>query len=747
MFKNNFYMYKNVPSPIDGNTSKGHLLEFSPPLVEKNFTNIDNFIEFIDKISENKKKDLIRTLTDSNNNITNFQNKIQENNDNIININDCTKSKFSTLIENKNSNKLIKYTSSIKKKRRSSLMSIKQKDPLDFYRSLRNLSDRSSNYGKNLMIIKYCDIILAILSMFSFIIILLDNKFYISKSLDFINLIMKEDQNTMNFDILKKIGERKISLFENILRIINLIISVITIFILMIKYNSQLYFEKKEEREAENKTIFSSKMSFYLLLECIISILVYLPNCNNVYYVTVYDNVYVISLNSIFLLFHVIKLYNIFRLIRAFSKFNSRISKTICESHKIESGFNFIIKSEINNRKLTLVTLILITYIIIISTIIKDFECLAFNKKTLLYGKKGLNDLQNYMNSVWLTLSTITSVSYGDEYPRTFFGRILIFHISFVGLFCLGIIIATFSEKFEFNQNEKRAYLKLQKIFNPENKEHQAGNVVKTFLFMVRNIKNKNKENKQTNFQEKICLLIKLRVETKLFKNELHTSRAYSIPINDIVQTMENKIYYNLIDIKNNLEKINTIEDDFKIISENQYFIMKRLKKTFFFQNNISKYLSELQNKNYLLSIQKKTSEKDENSDNSNLLNNSSLTFEFNPSSYRLKIKKKANKFLTPRYHKSRKEILIEMRKEKIRSTSKFKNNNFFFSGISINNDNITKSEKNKKLDLLNKRKSKISHKINNKLLFVKKEEKKRHHSTPKLLSINLEEKNVKLIE
>ena len=118
MFKNNFYMYKNVPSPIDGNTSKGHLLEFSPPLVEKNFTNIDNFIEFIDKISENKKKDLIRTLTDSNNNITNFQNKIQENNDNIININDCTKSKFSTLLENKNSNKLIKYTSSIKKKKK-----------------------------------------------------------------------------------------------------------------------------------------------------------------------------------------------------------------------------------------------------------------------------------------------------------------------------------------------------------------------------------------------------------------------------------------------------------------------------------------------------------------------------------------------------------------------------------------------------------------------------------------------------
>ena len=735
-------MYKNVQPPLDGNTSKGHLLELGQPLEEKNNTNIDNFIEFIDKISENKKNDLIRTLTDSNNNTIYLQNKMRENNKN--NLNNYTKIKLSSVIDNKNSNKLIKYTSSIKKKRRSSLMSIKQKDPLDFYKSLRNISDHSSNYGKNLLKIKYCDIILALLSIFSFIIILLDNKVYISKSLEFINHLMKEDNDTMKFEMLKKISERKISLFENICRTINIILSIIMIIILIIKYNFHLYFEKKEERMAEDKTIFSSEFSIYLISECIVSILVYPPKYNHILYISLYDNVYIISFNSIFLLFNAIKLYNIFRLIRAFSKYSTTISKTICQSHKIESGFNFMIKSELNNRKITLVTTILITYILIISTIIKDFECLAFNKKTLLYGKKGLNDLQNYINSIWLTISTITSVSYGDEYPRTFFGRILIFHISFVGLFCLGIIIASFSEKFEFNPNEKKAYLKLKKIFNPENKQHQAGNVVKTFLFIVRNIKNRNQENKKTNFKEKICLLIKLRVESKLFKNEFHTSRTYSTPINDIVQIMENKIYSNLMDISSSLEKINSIEEEFKIISDNQDFIMKRLKKALFLENNISKYLTEIQNKNYLLSIQQKTSEHDDNSDGSNFLNNSSLTFQINASSYRLKIKKKTNKFLTPRY-KSRKAILIDMRKEKVRSTSKFKNNNFLFSGITIDNNNnemsIIKSKRCENFDTSNKRYSKISQKINNKLLFVKKDEHKRNHSTPKLLSINLEEK------
>ena len=113
-------MYKNVQPPLDGNTSKGHLLEFIQPLEDKNFTNIDNFIELIDKISENKKKDISRTLTDSNkNNIFNFPNKIQENNINLVNQENNTKSKMSSLIENINSNKPLKHTKSIKKKRKS----------------------------------------------------------------------------------------------------------------------------------------------------------------------------------------------------------------------------------------------------------------------------------------------------------------------------------------------------------------------------------------------------------------------------------------------------------------------------------------------------------------------------------------------------------------------------------------------------------------------------------------------------
>ena len=39
------------------------------------------------------------------------------------------------------------------------------------------------------------------------------------------------------------------------------------------------------------------------------------------------------------------------------------------------------------------------------------------------------------------------------------------------------------------------------------------------------------------------------------------------MPIHDFVQTMENKLYYNLVDVTNHLEKLESIHEEFDIIN------------------------------------------------------------------------------------------------------------------------------------------------------------------------------------
>ena len=595
-------------------------------------------------------------------------------------------------------------TNDDKKKRKSSLMSLHRKDPLIFLKSLKHLNEHSSIYGKISMKIKYCDILLSLLSIISFIIILIDNRIYASKSLYFLNEKINENEGIQSYEILKQLKNRLITKNENILRIINIIISILSIVILIIKYKYQLFLGKKEERIPDNKSLISSK---YLILECLIYLLIYPPCLNIVFTGVTFDNIYALSLNSIIFFFHIIKLYNIVRLIRAFSIFNTRISKTICETYKIELGLYFIIKSELNKRRLSLSILILIIICLIISVLIKDFECFSFNKKTLLNGKKGINDLQNFINTFWLTLVTITSVSYGDEYPRTSFGRLLLFISSFFGLLTVGLIIATLSEKILFNSTEKKAYLKLKRIFNPDNKLNKAANLIKTLLFLVRNHKSKNKENNQSILKEKMCLLLKLRAESKLFKNDLHVSRIYAMSIDNYVHSMENKLYYNLIDITDHLEKIDSIEKDFTIIKTNQVFISNKLKYIVDLQNNINKYLIEFHNYNFLLKIKNKSNdnEKDKTSSLYNISIISSKGSENN--SNQLKINSKDNSgFLSPSYNNMN-QMSVKKRKDKTKVYSKLKQNELLKN---LDNDfKKTDSKKNHPINRMKVRNHTIS--------------------------------------
>ena len=100
--------------------------------------------------------------------------------------------------------------------------------------------------------------------------------------------------------------------------------------------------------------------------------------------------------------------------------------------------------------------------------------------------------------------------------------------------------------------------------------------------------------------EKKTILLLKIKAETKIFKNELLVSRVYSMPINDLIKTMETKLYDNLLDVTTELDKINFIEDDFKLIRKNQDSISQKLKTVTYFQNCISKIISENHNLNYL---------------------------------------------------------------------------------------------------------------------------------------------------
>ena len=64
------------------------------------------------------------------------------------------------------------------------------------------------------------------------------------------------------------------------------------------------------------------------------------------------------------------------------------------------------------------------------------------------------------------------------------------------------------------------------------------------------------------------------------------------MPINDLIRTMETKLYDNLMNLTKHLDKINLIENDFQIIERNQYDINNEMKSMMKKQEEIMLFIN-----------------------------------------------------------------------------------------------------------------------------------------------------------
>ncbi len=494
---------------------------------------------------------------------------------------------------------------SIKNKRKSEIMKFNIVHPLSYIESIKNIEDKNTIYGKFRIKVLIYDIIITLFSLCSVILICVDNNIYINNSRNYVKDLCAEKKlytNNKCYLLFKHINKRKITKIENSLRVLNLICCIICCLFVNLKFKIFILNLRLEQKISKFGGLKEAGYIYIYILENLINIIFYPPRLNNIIYGKKLTTVYVYSLNSIFLSFSYFKLYNLLILLMHLSRFNTKISQTICKSHKVKPGLYFVIKSEINRKTKLSIIFLLIIFCFCFSFISRGFENMAIDIEKGLEGKKGTNDLQNLMNNVWMILTTINKIGYGDEYPRTDLGRFFIFFIYIIGIFCLSLTTASMTSSTDFTSDERRAYLKLKKIFNPENGEHKAANVIKTIILMNKNIKNRNNVlmDKIDNLKEKIILYLKIRGETIVFKDELHVARTYSMPITDLIKSLEMKLYKSVVNFTKQLEKINLVENDLNELQQNQKDIQIKLRNIQLMQEKISDSIVEKHNQNII---------------------------------------------------------------------------------------------------------------------------------------------------
>ena len=688
-------------------TKQQNLNELNIPFSSNNINIKPSFIRRNSSTKNASSFQLINNYTS--NNISNSNNKLKGNrNSNLATFNHKIFPLFGSpikkpILRNKsfksfnlsnstNSNINIYSNHQIKNETLLSKKKIKINDDID-YSLQKNLFQKLKNspmFEKSENIIfreKIVYGLLAFCTLMSVLFQIIDSLLYNRKSKEFLEKIHKKKILKLNrLSHYKKMEERKISGIENAMRILNIIFNFfyiilsINIYIVKNKFIKQTNKNNKNFLNYYNSTYFNLRKKRYIktikeeehvnivpnddelllkkklpkseiiktIIDIIINLIFYPPSINKVfisqreYIITIY------SLNSLLLILSIFKLINLYRAIIHLSPLNSLIYKTICKSKMIKMDSSFMSKFFFKRypKANFLINFILnsLTFCILILCI----EYFAMDIKKGIWNNKGNNNLKNIYNTMYIYLFYVVKMAFGDVKPMTVLGCLLMIIIGFSGLMITCFFAFYFTELINLNPEEKKAYTKLKKIFNPLNSEHKASNLIRFFIFMIRSTKEfenleKNYINKKKNrfkdivnntkfnifnfkdeneiynnltiivennmYQDKfeyeiyLCrkflLRVKILSECNIFKNKLLIARNFSNSFTELLKNLGHKINQNLNIINTKLQILKEKEKKYNDFMKFDKRTMKKLKKIKEYQQKMINYLINKNNNNY----------------------------------------------------------------------------------------------------------------------------------------------------
>ena len=377
-------------------------------------------------------------IHESYNNIVSESNLLQNNNNNNNNNKSTTNSsenKTSTL--KKENQKKNAITSPIKRKCSSTILS-------DYRMSfLKSFLDKENELEDEHLTEEY------------FNAIFIDEM--ISTVLVAISILSGIVYNEIKFNF--KLQDEDLDYYNKLNDIILIIISISVIcFILCMipRYTHYFYLYKAAKYISSIDNFFESGFLSYVIFEFILSIIhpnillkdKYVKTSKkwNLLNVTYQINDFLLAI-MLFRSYYFLKFY-----ILCTNYYGARADR-ICKMMGKQTNYIFSFKCILISK--TIKTLIFIT---LLTCIIFAYMLKVIEGPVYLLGKPEFheNSYMQYLNCLWNVLVTMTTVGYGDYYPKSVLGRIVVFFVSIIGNIIVALNIDHFQSHTELNDDERR---------------------------------------------------------------------------------------------------------------------------------------------------------------------------------------------------------------------------------------------------------------------------------------------------
>ena len=454
--------------------------------------------------------------------------------------------------------------------------------------------EKKTKEGQSVDLISKIHFTVSILNSINLICGFIDNIINKEKSYKKMKLLNAQKYN--HEDSLKQLVNRKLSNFENCLRIISIVTSIIMFILLLIKeYLIQKY----------HLTLQSLKKRIIIIIICS---LCYPPFINPIFVVRQKDCIYPIFLIDIFFLLNFSKIYIINILNIGHSKFGTLLSHSISKNFSVKNGYLFSFRGRLRDNPFLQSLFILITTVIISIFLLRTFEF-----GTFLYFKSYKENYElsfiSVINVLWLICMCAFGVAFGDYYPKTIISRFITLVLILLLYLIMSFILQNITKFTIMKESEKKVFLKMTKLYSPENNEYKAANVILLFLKLRRNkyqiIETENKEIRVLCCKKISIYILMLNRHIKNFRNNDKIADIFTIPVDDLLITVEKKISENLVNFEKSCESLDNLHINLEKLQDLQIKITNNIKDFISQGNNIGKYIVEFNNFNILNNGQK----------------------------------------------------------------------------------------------------------------------------------------------
>ena len=242
-----------------------------------------------------------------------------------------------------------------------------------------------------------------------------------------------------------------------------------------------------------------------------------------------------------------VRIYHFIRFVSVIQQYRSPRSQRLCQMNGCRAGTWYSVKCLIQESPNVSMTVMMIGGILVFAYPLRIFE------------RSAGQDFASYENSAWCIILTMTTVGYGDYFPLTDAGRLIVFFACIWGVVVVSLIVVTLSNQLILDCGEENSLLILKRLrFKEEMKQVAA--FVLTSAMKYRNLMKINPNDKG-----------KLEMQLGKFRYYLNEFRQFRIKQRSLYEfdSFEDRVETKMLKVIEDMDEIQQLKTQINhVISE-----------------------------------------------------------------------------------------------------------------------------------------------------------------------------------